>query len=162
MVDQGLVKEPVFSFWFNRNAGEKEGGEIVFGGVDSNHFKGEHTHVPVTRKGYWQVGLRKFPGTICHVLLQLFRLDLFSNLQFDMGDVLIGGESTGKELLLCLCFLVSLCYHFCVHPLYILEPFVLFTVLNGYCNAFQVFVMVVAQLLQILEPLCWQDLQYVS
>lgn len=56
MVDQGLVKEPVFSFWFNRNAGEKEGGEIVFGGVDSNHFKGEHTHVPVTRKGYWQVG----------------------------------------------------------------------------------------------------------
>ncbi|KAE9457909.1 hypothetical protein C3L33_10200, partial [Rhododendron williamsianum] len=68
MVDQGLVKEPVFSFWFNRNAGEKEGGEIVFGGVDSNHFKGEHTHVPVTRKGYWQ---------------------------FDMGDVLIGGESTG-------------------------------------------------------------------
>jgi phytepsin len=68
MVDQGLVKEPVFSFWFNRNAGEKEGGEIVFGGVDSNHFKGEHTHVPVTEKGYWQ---------------------------FDMDDVLIGGETTG-------------------------------------------------------------------
>ncbi|XP_057506748.1 cyprosin-like [Actinidia eriantha] len=68
MVNQGLVKEPVFSFWFNRNAGEREGGEIVFGGVDSNHFKGEHTYVPVTQKGYWQ---------------------------FDMGDVLIGGETTG-------------------------------------------------------------------
>lgn len=99
MVEQGLVKEPVFSFWFNRKAGEKEGGEIVFGGIDSDHFKGEHTHVPVTRKGYWQVGLRKFPSTRCHVLLQLFRIDLFSNLQFDMGDVLIGGETTGKELL---------------------------------------------------------------
>nr|QCQ29375.1 aspartic proteinase [Camellia fraterna] len=68
MVDQGLVNEPVFSFWFNRNCGENEGGEIVFGGVDSNHFKGEHTYVPVVQKGYWQ---------------------------FDMGDVLIDGETTG-------------------------------------------------------------------
>ncbi|KAK9133333.1 hypothetical protein Scep_012861 [Stephania cephalantha] len=68
MVNQGLVKEPVFSFWFNRNAEEEEGGELVFGGVDPKHFKGEHTYVPVTRKGYWQ---------------------------FDMGDVLIDGKSTG-------------------------------------------------------------------
>jgi len=68
MIDQGLLKEPVFSFWFNRNAGKGEGGELVFGGVDPNHYKGEHTYVPVTRKGYWQ---------------------------FDMGDVRIGGQSTG-------------------------------------------------------------------
>lgn len=56
MVDQGLVKEPVFSFWLNRNIEGEGGGEIVFGGIDSNHYKGEHTHVPVTQKGYWQVG----------------------------------------------------------------------------------------------------------
>ncbi|XP_043691794.1 aspartic proteinase-like [Telopea speciosissima] len=68
MVDQGLVKEPVFSFWINRNTQEEEGGEIVFGGVDPNHYKGEHTYVPVTQKGYWQ---------------------------FDMGDVLVDGKSTG-------------------------------------------------------------------
>ncbi|KAL3519442.1 hypothetical protein ACH5RR_017591 [Cinchona calisaya] len=68
MVQQGLVKEPVFSFWLNRKTEEEEGGEIVFGGVDPNHFKGKHTYVPVTRKGYWQ---------------------------FDMGDVLIGGKPTG-------------------------------------------------------------------
>ncbi|CAM8934794.1 unnamed protein product [Rhodiola kirilowii] len=68
MVNQGLVNEPVFSFWFNRNADGDEGGEIVFGGVDPNHFIGEHTYVPVTQKGYWQ---------------------------FDMGDVLIGGKTTG-------------------------------------------------------------------
>ncbi|KAH1200653.1 Aspartic proteinase [Glycine max] len=68
MVDQGLLKEPVFSFWFNRNPEEEEGGEIVFGGVDPAHYKGKHTYVPVTRKGYWQ---------------------------FDMGDVLIGGKPTG-------------------------------------------------------------------
>lgn len=55
MVNQGLVKDPVFSFWFNRNSDEDEGGELVFGGVDPKHFKGEHTYVPVTQKGYWQV-----------------------------------------------------------------------------------------------------------
>ncbi|CAO2178893.1 unnamed protein product [Urochloa humidicola] len=68
MVKQGLIDDPVFSFWFNRHAGEGQGGEIVFGGIDPNHYKGNHTYVPVTRKGYWQ---------------------------FDMGDVLIGGKSTG-------------------------------------------------------------------
>ncbi|CAN1222700.1 Aspartic proteinase A1 [Linum grandiflorum] len=62
MLKQGLIKEPVFSFWLNRNSGDEEGGEIVFGGVDPNHFRGKHTYVPVTKKGYWQ---------------------------FDMGDVLI-------------------------------------------------------------------------
>ncbi|XP_057962427.1 aspartic proteinase-like [Malania oleifera] len=68
MVKQGLIKDPVFSFWLNRNADEDEGGEIVFGGVDPNHFKGKHTYVPVTKKGYWQ---------------------------FQMGDVLIGDKETG-------------------------------------------------------------------
>ncbi|KZV37187.1 aspartic protein [Dorcoceras hygrometricum] len=68
MVEQGLVKEPVFSFWLNRNAEEEEGGELVFGGVDPNHYKGKHTYVPVTQKGYWE---------------------------FDMGDVLIDGKDSG-------------------------------------------------------------------
>ncbi|KAJ0795068.1 putative phytepsin [Helianthus annuus] len=54
MVKQGLVDEPVFSFWLNRNVNGDEGGELVFGGVDTNHFKGKHTYVPVTQKGYWQ------------------------------------------------------------------------------------------------------------
>jgi phytepsin len=55
MVSQGLVGSPVFSFWFNRHAGQVKGGEIVFGGVDPNHYKGRHTYVPVTKKGYWKV-----------------------------------------------------------------------------------------------------------
>ncbi|KAG8481725.1 hypothetical protein CXB51_026625 [Gossypium anomalum] len=68
MVEQGLIKDQVFSFWLNRNVGEEMGGEIVFGGVDPNHYKGKHTYVPVTQRGYWQ---------------------------FDMGDVLIGDKPTG-------------------------------------------------------------------
>ncbi|XP_062152239.1 aspartic proteinase A1-like [Alnus glutinosa] len=68
MVNQGLVNEPVFSFWLNRNIEGEEGGEIVFGGIDSDHYIGEHTYVPVTQKGYWQ---------------------------FDLDDVLVDGETTG-------------------------------------------------------------------
>ncbi|XP_021744951.1 aspartic proteinase A1-like [Chenopodium quinoa] len=68
MVNQGLVKEPVFSFWLNRNTDEEEGGEIVFGGADPDHYIGKHTWVPVSQKGYWQ---------------------------FDMDEVLVAGESTG-------------------------------------------------------------------
>ncbi|XP_057544908.1 aspartic proteinase-like [Amaranthus tricolor] len=68
MVKQGLVKDPIFSFWLNRNAEDEAGGELVFGGADPKHYKGKHTYVPVTKKGYWQ---------------------------FDMGDVLINGKTTG-------------------------------------------------------------------
>ncbi|CAI9279883.1 unnamed protein product [Lactuca saligna] len=68
MANQHLVKERIFSFWLNQRGKEGEGGEIIFGGVNPNHYKGVHTFVPVTQKGYWQ---------------------------FDMDDVLIGGESTG-------------------------------------------------------------------
>ncbi|KAI3498930.1 hypothetical protein L1887_34717 [Cichorium endivia] len=68
MINQHLVKESVFSFWLNREGNKGEGGEIIFGGVDPNHYQGMHTYVPVTQKGYWQ---------------------------FDMGDVLIGGKPTG-------------------------------------------------------------------
>ena len=42
MVDQGLVAEPVFSFWLNRNAPGAPGGELILGGVDPAHYKGEH------------------------------------------------------------------------------------------------------------------------
>ncbi|KAI3765230.1 hypothetical protein L2E82_15258 [Cichorium intybus] len=68
MINQHLVKEHIFSFWLNQKGDEGQGGEIIFGGVNPNHYKGTHTYVPVTQKGYWQ---------------------------FDMDDVLIGGQSTG-------------------------------------------------------------------
>ncbi|KAJ0780791.1 putative phytepsin [Helianthus annuus] len=71
IVNQHLVRERVISFWLNRNGDTDEGGEIVFGGVDPNHYKGMHTYVPVTEKGYWQ---------------------------FDLGDILINGKQTGMHL----------------------------------------------------------------
>eukprot|EP00887_Chlorella_sp_A99_P000693 scaffold5.g693.t1 len=54
MIAQGLLPEPVFSFWLNRKAEAEEGGELVLGGVDPDHFVGEHTWMPVTRRGFWQ------------------------------------------------------------------------------------------------------------
>ncbi|XP_047330221.1 aspartic proteinase A3-like [Impatiens glandulifera] len=54
MMNQGLIQNSVFSFWLNRNKKEEEGGELVFGGIDPKHHKGNHTYVPVTRKGYWE------------------------------------------------------------------------------------------------------------
>ncbi|PSS08453.1 Aspartic proteinase [Actinidia chinensis var. chinensis] len=60
MVEQALVRDSVFSFWLNRNPEAKQGGEIVFGGVDQRHFTGQHTFVPVTQKGYWQFQLDDF------------------------------------------------------------------------------------------------------
>ncbi|GAQ92506.1 hypothetical protein KFL_010330030 [Klebsormidium nitens] len=68
MLEQKLVPEAIFSFWFNRDAAGAVGGEMVLGGVDPKHFKGNHTWAPLTRRGYWQ-----------------FRLD----------DVLLDGNSTG-------------------------------------------------------------------
>lgn len=78
MVDQHLLKEPVFSFWLNRNVDGEEGGEIVFGGVDSDHYKGEHTYVPVTQKGYWQVLHMKLQPsfTLNYMFQNLFLISL--------------------------------------------------------------------------------------
>jgi hypothetical protein len=42
MVEQGVVDEPVFSFWLNRDVEGITGGELTLGGADPKHFKGEH------------------------------------------------------------------------------------------------------------------------
>lgn len=64
MIAQGVVKEPVFSFWLNRDVEGQQGGELVLGGVDPAHYKGEHVWAPVTRRGYWQIEMDsvKVPG----------------------------------------------------------------------------------------------------
>ncbi|KAL7589844.1 hypothetical protein Lser_V15G38209 [Lactuca serriola] len=86
MVDQGLAYGPMFSFWLNRNTKDNEGGELVFSGVDTNHFRVAHTYVPVTQKGYWH---------------------------FEMNDVFISNETTNSDYQN-LCFLLGFCTNGCV------------------------------------------------
>jgi len=57
MVNQGLVEEPVFSFWLNRDPDAELGGELILGGSDPNFYEGEVTYVPVEREGYWQINM---------------------------------------------------------------------------------------------------------
>ncbi|KAK3008817.1 hypothetical protein RJ639_013663 [Escallonia herrerae] len=77
MVQQGIVSKQIFSFWLNRNPKSKVGGEIIFGGVDVSHFKGDHTYVPVSRNGYWQARKRTI----------------------EVGDILVANYSTGDHAL---------------------------------------------------------------
>jgi len=57
MVNQKIIDEPVFTFRLGDS--EEDGGEAVFGGIDSSHYKGKIDYVPIRRKGYWEVELEK-------------------------------------------------------------------------------------------------------
>lgn len=55
MVDQKAVDEPVFAFYLSGADGVD--GEMTLGGIDSAHYTGDLTYVPVTSEDYWSVGL---------------------------------------------------------------------------------------------------------
>lgn len=52
MVQQGLLDEPVFSFYLANTDAESE---VVFGGVDESRYSGDITYLPVRRLAYWEV-----------------------------------------------------------------------------------------------------------
>ncbi|XP_043572468.1 pepsin A-like [Chiloscyllium plagiosum] len=54
MMSEHLVTQPLFAFYLTRQDGQS-GSEVVFGGVDPNHYTGEINWVPVTQEGYWQI-----------------------------------------------------------------------------------------------------------
>lgn len=56
-VKQKLL-DPIFSFYLNRNVKDKDGGELMFGGVNSKYFIGRFQEVPLVSETYWVVQAR--------------------------------------------------------------------------------------------------------
>lgn len=56
MVNQKLIDEPVFAFYLSGESGD-DSSEVVFGGVDEDHYTGKITEIPLRRKAYWEVDL---------------------------------------------------------------------------------------------------------
>jgi len=56
LLSQGIISQPVFSFWLNRdpNAPAGQGGELVLGGSNPLHYKGNFTYVPLMSETYWE------------------------------------------------------------------------------------------------------------
>ncbi|SPO04469.1 probable aspartic proteinase, pepstatin-sensitive [Cephalotrichum gorgonifer] len=52
LVNEGAVDEPVFAFYLADEAGQSE---VIFGGIDEKHIKGDITYIPLRRKAYWEV-----------------------------------------------------------------------------------------------------------
>ncbi|KAJ2762318.1 aspartic proteinase precursor, partial [Coemansia nantahalensis] len=57
MVNQQLLKEPMFSLYLSHMANGNDG-ELILGGYNSQHFMGDLKWVPVYRPGHWQVELQ--------------------------------------------------------------------------------------------------------
>uniref|UniRef100_A0A672LIB1 Nothepsin n=1 Tax=Sinocyclocheilus grahami TaxID=75366 RepID=A0A672LIB1_SINGR len=96
MIEQGLLDEPVFSFYLKNN-GSSFGGELLFGGVDETRFVSPINWVPVTQKGYWQIRLDvvKVQGALsfCYHSTQSCQAVV------DTGTSLIGGPARDVLLL---------------------------------------------------------------
>jgi cathepsin D len=54
LVNQKTLPKNVFAVWLSKDPNAQTGGELIFGGVDSDHYTGDFTYTKITKKGYWQ------------------------------------------------------------------------------------------------------------
>ncbi|KAH9374460.1 hypothetical protein HPB48_016202 [Haemaphysalis longicornis] len=66
MMIRGVVREPVFSMYLTRTPGEQSGGEIYFGGIDSQRYTGEVKYAPVVEKKHWKLRMDDFRRSLTH------------------------------------------------------------------------------------------------
>ena len=94
MIDQGLIDEPVVSFYLSdTNNGGGDESEAMFGGVDKNRYTGKMTKIPLRRKAYWEVDLDAI--TFGDATAELDNTGII----LDTGTSLIALPSTLAELL---------------------------------------------------------------
>ncbi|KAM9856034.1 pepsin A-like [Aulostomus maculatus] len=53
MVKQNLVPQPFFSVYLSSHS--QQGSEVIFGEVDSSHYTGQVTWIPLSSATYWQI-----------------------------------------------------------------------------------------------------------
>lgn len=101
MKSQGLIKQQQFSVYLNKEASGKIGGELIFGGVDKNHYSGDLVTIKLSRTGYWQFTMRKVlfvaPGKDASQIPQLCQGGCQAIA--DTGTSLIGGPTEEIRIL---------------------------------------------------------------
>jgi len=58
LLSQGLVQDPVFSFWLSGD--DAVDSELVFGGSNPAHYSGNFTYLPLTNETYWEFAMDDF------------------------------------------------------------------------------------------------------
>jgi hypothetical protein len=55
MISEKLLDQQVFGVYFGHTSQDGDvAGELTIGGIDTNHYTGSLTWIPITQKGYWQ------------------------------------------------------------------------------------------------------------
>ncbi|XP_011055942.1 PREDICTED: lysosomal aspartic protease-like [Acromyrmex echinatior] len=93
MINQQLVKNPIFSFYIEQNPNIQWDGELILGGSDNRLYLGDFTYVDVSKKGYWQFTLDKIKikdKVLCENSCQAI---------VDTGTSLIIGPSTDVTII---------------------------------------------------------------
>ncbi|KAI9207844.1 aspartic peptidase domain-containing protein [Polychytrium aggregatum] len=90
LVNAHLLDTPIFGVYMSNNQGD-DGGEIVFGAVNHDHYQGAITWAPIVRKGYWEVALQG-------VEINGARIDVVAkSAAIDTGTSLIGVPTKDAE-----------------------------------------------------------------
>ncbi|XP_016969340.2 cyprosin [Drosophila rhopaloa] len=56
MIAQGLIEDPIYSLYVNRNDSDaSNGGVLLLGGSDPTLYRGCLTYVPLSKVGFWQI-----------------------------------------------------------------------------------------------------------
>jgi saccharopepsin len=59
MIQQGLLADPIFSFYFSNVSVESDEAEVIFGGINHEHYSGNLVELSLRRKNNWEPHFNK-------------------------------------------------------------------------------------------------------